>query len=137
MYNKPLVIEESSYSRNVWFIKSVNESKVEDLLEPNYWSNVAQVLRAGDRIEVVPDDRHYFVELFVLGASKNWAKVVLLRNITLYKDNEKEVGTEFVIDFGGPHKWRVRTTTGDVLVKDLETKEAASIWLEKHKKDMK
>ena len=101
---KPTTIEESTYARTVYQVKPEISVTVKDLLEPDYWAHVAKQLRAGDRIEAIPDDRHYFAEFFVLAASTNWAKLVLLREVTLIKDNEKTESNGFSIGFAGPHK---------------------------------
>ena len=132
---RPTNIEEAVAARNVWQVKPEIAVTVKDLLDPNYWAHVARRMRAGDRVEAVPDDRHYFAEFFVLAASSNWVKLVLMREVTLIKDNEKTVTEGFTVAFAGAHKWRV--TRGDeVLSKGHDDKEAASKWLADNLKDL-
>lgn len=133
---KPTNIENAEYARTVYQVKPEISVTVKDMLEPDYWAHVAKTLRAGDRIEAVPEDRHYFAEFFVLAASTNWAKLVLLRETTLIKDNEKSVTDGFSIGFAGPHKWRV-TRGQEVLSKGHDDKDAAARWLSDHLKDLK
>ena len=128
---KPTSIEESTYARTIYQVKPEISVTVKDLLEPDYWAHVAKRLRAGDRIEAIPDDRHYYAEFFVLAASTNWAKLVLLREITLIKDNEKSVTDGFSIGFAGPHKWRV-TRGEEILSKGHDDKDSAARWLTEH-----
>ena len=132
---RPTNIEEAVAARNVWQVKPEIAVTVKDLLDPNYWAHVARRMRAGDRVEAVPDDRHYFAEFFVLAASSNWVKLVLMREVTLIKDNEKTVTEGFTVAFAGAHKLRV--TRGDeVLSKGHDDKEAASKWLADNLKDL-
>lgn len=133
---KPTNIEESTYARSIYQVKPEISATVKDLLEPDYWAHVAKQLRAGDRIEAVPDDRHYYAEFFVLAASTNWAKLILLREVTLIKDNEKTVTDGFEIGFAGPHKWRV-TMGSDVISKGHDDKDSAAKWLAEHLKDIR
>ena len=132
---RPTNVEEAVAARNIWQVKPEIAAKVEDLLNPDYWAHVARRFRAGDRIEAVPDDRHYFAEFFVLAASSNWAKVILLRHEVLIKDNETTMTDGFSIGFAGAHKWRV--TRGDeILSKGHDDKTAASKWLADHMKEL-
>jgi hypothetical protein len=133
---KPTTIEESTYARTIYQVKPEITVTVEDLLQPDYWAHVAKQLRAGDRIEAIPDDRHYFAEFFVLAASTNWAKLVLLREVVLIKDHEKTVTDGFSVGFAGPHKWRV-TQGSEVLSKGHDDKDAAANWLANHLKEIK
>tara|TARA_Y100000310_G_C20483146_1_gene715658 strand:+ start:505 stop:921 length:417 start_codon:yes stop_codon:yes gene_type:complete len=132
---RPTNIEESTYARTVWQVKPEIKVEIEDLLDPNYWAHVASRLKAGDRIEAIPDDRHYYAEFFVLAASNNWAKLVLLRKETLIKDHEKTVNEGFTVEFAGNHKWRVKQ--GDeILSKGHDDKDAASKWLAEKMKEL-
>ena len=132
---KPTNIEEAVAARNIWQVKPEIAVTVEDLLKPEYWAHVARRMRAGDRVEAVPDDRHYFAEFFVLAASSNWAKLVLLREVTIIKDNEQIVSEDFMVAFAGAHKWRV--TRGDeVLSKGHDDKDSATKWLAENMKEL-
>lgn len=131
---RPTTIEESTYARTVWEVKPEPAAKVEDLLVPEYWAHVAKRMRAGDRIEAIPDDRHYFAEFFVLGAASNWAKLVLLRHTVLIKDNQPMSKNGYIVKFAGAHKWRVEKD-GSVLSKGHDDQKAAAAWLANHIKD--
>lgn len=133
---RPTNIEESSYARIVWQVKPENAATVEDLLKPDYWAHVANRFRAGHRIEAIPDDRHYFAEFIVLGASTNWAKLVLLRKIVLIKDNEKSTIEGYTIGWTKQEKWRV-TQGSEILTKNHDDKKAATAWLTEHMKNVR
>ena len=68
-------------------------------------------------------------------ASNNWAKLVLMRKVTIIKDNEKLVTEEFAIGFAGNHKWRV-TRGNEVLSKGHDDRQSAEKWLADNKKDL-
>jgi hypothetical protein len=125
---KPTNIEEAVAARNIWQVKPEISVTIEDLLKPDYWAHVARRMRAGDRVEAIPDDRHYFAEFFVLAASSNWAKMVLLREVTIIKDNEKTETEGFSIGWAGKHKWRV-TRGNEILSKGHDDKDSATKWL--------
>lgn len=133
---KPTNLEESTYARTIWCVKPEIKVTVEDMLVPGFWAHVAKRFKAGDHIEAVPDDRHYFAEFFVLAASDNWAKLVLLRETTLIKD-DVETSTEGpIVKWGGRDKWRV-IDGSEVLSKGHDDKDAANAWLKEHKKEIR
>jgi len=132
---KPTNIEEAVAARNIWQVKPEIAVTVKDLLKPDYWAHVARRMRAGDRVEAVPDDRHYFAEFFVLAASSNWAKLVLLREVTIIEDNEKIETEGFMIAFAGAHKWRV-TRGEEILSKGHDDKDSATKWLAENMKEL-
>lgn len=82
------------YMRSVYLLKPTNSTTVEDMLKPDFWRSVSRQLRAGDRIEAVPDDQHYFAEFFILAVSNNGAKVTLMRKIDFIKDSSDKVDGE-------------------------------------------
>ncbi len=133
---RPTTISESSYASITWHVQPEIAVTVEDLLDPGYWAHVANRMKAGHRIIAVPDDRHYFAEFFVLAASTNWAKVVLLREKTLIEDNEKTETEGYLIGFAGAHKWRV-TRGAEVISKGHDDKDAAAKWLAENLKDLR
>lgn len=132
---RPTTIEESSYARTIWQVKPENAVTIEDLLDANYWAHVANRMRAGHRIEAIPEDRHYFAEFFVLAASTNWAKLILLREVTLIKDNKPIEKEGYIVKFAGKHKWRVEKD-GEILSKNHDDQKSAASWLANHIKDM-
>jgi len=132
---RPTNIEESSYARTVWQVKPEIAATVDDLLDQNYWAHVAHRMRAGHRIEAIPADRHYFAEFFVLAASTNWAKVILLRKVDLIKDNQSIEKEGYIVKFAGQHRWRVEKD-GSILSKDHDDQKSAAAWLANHIKDM-
>lgn len=48
---------------------------LEDLLRPEFFSNVSQKLKAGDTVLALPRDASWYAELIVWDAGRNWAQV--------------------------------------------------------------
>ena len=48
---------------------------VENLLRPEFWSNVSQIMRPGSIVIAFPRDGKFYVELLVWDAGQNWAHV--------------------------------------------------------------
>lgn len=113
----------------------------EDLLKPECWAHVAQLLRPGYRIEVLAEDGSYFAELLVVSAGRLWAKVAVLRKIDLTEAvgeaPAQGADTVMSIMWSGPHsKFRVirQNASGgkDVMRDGFETREEASVWMAEH-----
>lgn len=126
-------VKQAEFTRTIWQITPSVE--VEELLNPDYWVHVSKNFKAGDRIEAIPEDRHYFAELFVLAASKNFIKVILLRAHVLIADPKPVEEEGYTIKFAGRAKWRV-IQGKKVLKEGLDSKEEAEKWLKEHKKEM-
>ena len=133
---KPTHLEQSEYARTIYRITPGPSIKKEDLIDPDYWAHVALGLRPGDHVEAVPEDRHYYAELFVLASAKNWAKVKLMRYVELIEDNDDSVEEGFDVKWAGRAKWRVLRGQ-DVLSEGHDTKPQAMGWLAEHKKDIR
>ncbi len=140
IHKLPTQLNQAEYERTIWSITPPSETKIEDILKQEYWTHVSRYFKAGDRIEVIPEDRHYFLELFVLGASKKWAKVVAIRKVEIFDNKSKKADKDgFKVEFVPAHKWRVtRTTDGnrEVISKGHEDQVAAETWLKEHKKEI-
>ena len=133
---KPTNLEEDVVARKIWCVTPEVAVTVKDMLNPKYWAHVARMLRAGERIEAVPADRHYFAEFFVLGASDNWAQVILLRETVLIKDNKQTTSGGYTVGWNATDKWRV-TQDGNVLTTGHDDKKAAEKWLKEHKETVR
>lgn len=126
---------QAEYVRNIWAVTPEAGTKVEDMLDPAFWSHVAASLKPWDKIEVRAEDGTFYAELLVLQSARNWAKVRLLSRVEL-KDAMPE-GREVdghIIKWAGPHaKWRViRSTDNAVIHEKAESEAAANKWLTDH-----
>ena len=134
----PIEIKQADYTRLVWSITPEPNVTIEDILKPEFWANVSRNLRSGHRVEIIPQDNSYFAEVFVMAASTNWAKVILLRKVDLIEKNETNVETSgCIVKWAGPHdKWRITRGT-EVISKGHEDESLAYAWLTEHLKTIK
>jgi hypothetical protein len=57
-------------------------TKIEDVLQPQYWAHVAGQLGPYTRIEVL-ETGEWMLELLVINCGRNWAKVQVLHKFEL------------------------------------------------------
>lgn len=97
---------------------------VEDLQRPEFWCHVAGKLRQMDVIEVLAEDSSYFAELMVLKTGTGFAKVLLLRQVTLEGAVQDDEDSPVVVQWKGPHRKHsvIRKTDGAVLKDGFATK---------------
>ena len=133
-------IREASFAFNTWSAAPPSGTSLDDVLQPEYWTHVHQILKAGDRIHVMPESGEWLAELVVRSSSTKGAVVAKL---TYHDFNPKpaeggepsEAGEYEVKWAGGVAKWRViRVKDRHVLVEKLATKEAAQAWLTENTK---
>lgn len=104
----------------------------EDLLRPEFWANITR-MRAGDILEIRPEDQSYYAELYVLKRERNAASVAVIREpirlVCAFKPAAGEV--LFKVEFAGPHgKWRVIRISDKAVMRDrFENEAEARAWL--------
>lgn len=109
---------------------------MEDLLRPDFWTNVAAQLKPGDRIEVYPEDGAFFAELLVRSCNRTSAVVLPLRfNDLVGAVEESTDDASFYVKFRGPRKHCIMRASDDMpIIEDIETKEQAYRELEEYLK---
>jgi hypothetical protein len=125
--------QEASYKINIFAAEIDAGTSVEDIMQPEYWANIASRLRphGGDEIIAVCDDLSFRAHLFVVSAGRTWAKVCLIGEpLILHAKESPEIQVadgEFAVKWAGPHdKWRViRTVDKEVITKGHATRDAA------------
>jgi hypothetical protein len=80
---------------------------------PATWAHIAGKLADGDIIHVRTEDRAYYARLIVLTVQKQAAKVHVLEYHELPKG---AVPKEYIVAFGGRHKWRVLRAADKVVM---------------------
>jgi hypothetical protein len=66
---------EAGVKFNTWEAVPPAGTQPENILRPDFWSNVSARMRMGDKIIVVPRDGAFYAELVVWDAGQNWANV--------------------------------------------------------------
>lgn len=126
-------ISDAEYARRVMVARPAIGTPPAALLDPTWWAHVAVNFTPGDRIEVLPQDGAYDLDLRVVEAGRNWARVRVLR---AWPEDILEAGAispaanpaeGFIVEWGGPaHKWRVvRASDRAVIAHGYESREAA------------
>lgn len=130
-------IKLAEYVRNIFVINPEPNVKLEDMLQPAFWSHVAAKLHPSDRVEVIAEDGTYFAEFYVVSCGRNWAKVSLMRMHDLSEDEpktEKPASGEYEVQWaGGQEKARiVRLVDKQVIQSGFASKKEAAEWLTKY-----
>lgn len=134
--------KEADFSRQIFRASPPEGTKLDDLLEPEYWAHVARRVNPHDIIEVVPVDGSFFARFFVLNVGKLSVKLYKLEYCEL---NAAPVGSAapkatslFEPKFSGPLKWNVIRKSDKQVVssKPFQTREEAEEWIEKNSKDL-
>ena len=149
----------AEFCRTVWYATPEPGTTIKDVLKPGFWTHVSSKLRKGDRIEVVPTDGEWFVELYVKTSNKVETFVAVMREVVLSeqvaktnekarkdaadiksgkkKDTTREELPDYYVKFAGGAKWRVMRKEGNaVLQEGIATKELAQQWLDSYLKDI-
>lgn len=126
-------IKESSFVAPSFFVTVPPGTTVDALLDPAFWALVASRLKPNMRLEVVPEDREYYAELFVMASDLNRVSVVLMRKVQLESAAATlpQATSLFELKFRGPnYKWSVIRLSDKKVVKEgFEEKALAQQWL--------
>lgn len=113
----------------------------EDLLNPAYWAHTARTLKRFDRIEVVPEDESYYIELLVIRVIPGGVIVKELSK-TVFDEPamEDDALGDIEIKYSGPlARYRVtRKSDGIVLAEGamVETRQMAEEFVVNYRKAM-
>lgn len=130
----PARMKECEFERTCYVMTAHEETLPEDLLNPDYWSHVAEKLRPWDKIEARADDGTWYAEFIVLETSRRWAKVCLLFSVALTTKDvslSQSAKDEYSVEFKGPmRKWSVIRKSDSAMIHEGEqTKDGAYQWL--------
>lgn len=130
----PSRMKECEFERTLWVITAHENTRPEDLMEPDYWTHVAERLKPWDKIEARADDGSWYAELLVLDVSRRWATVHALRIDHLTTKDlslSKALSDDYAVEWKGPaHKFSVvRKSDGALLHEGEQTKAGAFQWL--------
>lgn len=127
----------AEYDRQDWTVNADLGTKLEEVLEPDYWAHMAPQMQQYDHIEVRVDDGSWIAYLLVTACDRNWAKVKLLHRYDLVEDQSIPVASlRYKVDFKGPqHRWSViRLSDGAYVHEGERTRLAAEQWMANHEK---
>lgn len=124
-------IQQADFVRTVLAATPEPGTKLDDMLQPDYWAHIAKTLKPGYLIEVRSPDGEWYAELYVRSANDNSAHVVPLR-VHSFAEAAPKGATQPDVDvkFRGDKKWSVvRKSDKAVLVEGLDTKGSAEDWV--------
>jgi hypothetical protein len=111
-------IESAEFKRRIWRACPEAGTPYETILTEAYWVHRAREFRAGDRIEVLPDEMHYFAELLVIAAGANWVRVIELFRKELQPE-EFVNRSDYTVAWRGAHrKFAIVRTVDGAIVRD-------------------
>lgn len=127
-------LKRADYERTVYRITPDASHSMDDILLPEYWAHIGHQLRPFDIIEVRFPDASRYVELLVVDCGRLWAKVVVKSDVSLIQAKEQAAADKVIAEESAPYfvKFRggakfciVRRSDGEILNKDIPTKDEA------------
>ncbi|PAQ00908.1 hypothetical protein LRP31_25465 [Mesorhizobium mediterraneum] len=129
----------AEHVRQVWHVTPRPEDGADCITDPLWWVHVSRLLKPGDKIEVLSENREWYAEGIVLDAGIWGAKVALTHGpMTLANEAKVEPADEYEIKWAGPSaKFRViRKKDNRVLKEECQSKEEAAAWVKSHRNAM-
>lgn len=123
--------------RREWIVNAEDGTTKEDILKPEYWSQVSYRFTVLDHIEVRAENMEWIAELIVLQAERSYAFVYLKQFYQLVKPSElPEISGKYRVEFKGAHLKHVvvRVQDGAVLQSGISKKDEAYTWLANYEK---
>lgn len=105
--------------------------KLDDVLHVDFLQHVAPKLNAGDTIYVSPEGLEYWAHLLVVSVSGKEVVTRIITQVDLSGGTQSAQVDDYVVNHGGPQKWRVMKGK-DVVSKGHDSKEVAEKALAKH-----
>lgn len=107
----------SEHERCHYTVKAEVGTTKEDLLAPEYFASIAERLKPGDVVCVIPDDYSWEAVLFVRASQKNLARVVI-REFYNYDEAEGslELPDNYTVEWSGPTKWRIKRISDNAII---------------------
>lgn len=136
----------AEYARTTYCPPIEDGVTVEEITDPSFWANVAAELKPSDIIvcELWGEDPRW-VELLVHATGALWAKVKVLRNVSLADEAQAALGlrlkdaeNDHVVVYRGGQKWCVqRKKDKAILSQGNSSQSEAETWLDEYKKSLR
>lgn len=139
---QPLIqgrLQEESFARTKWFARAAVGTKVEDLLDVEYWRHVAASFKEDDEITVITEDKKWHARFLVVASDRLWVKVKLLEQHDLEAETKElppTMGEDYFVKWkGNMAKFCVIRKSDNVAMKEgLTSQVQAFQWLEEYLK---
>lgn len=130
---RPNTLQTAEHFVTTWHVTVSPDMPFDEVLKPDYWTNVARKMRPHQRVIVDCEDGSYTATLFVRSAQRLSAHVEVISKSEFGKADTGPVDGKsgFEIKWAGPsHKHRIiRKSDNEVIQHGFETPEAADAWL--------
>lgn len=131
-------IGEAQYKRNEWVVEAEEGTTPDDVMEPVYWSHVASKFNPMDRIEVRMETGDWVMELIVVQAQRNWARV----HATAFHDLRQTSSEAPAASIKHRAQWKgnhrkycvIRNADNAVIQEGLASKALAEEWMANHER---
>jgi len=115
-------IQESSYMHTTWFYTATPGTKVEDMLDVEYWRHIASKFKPYDLIEAITEDGAWYARFIIVSCDRIWAKVHVLEQHDLMaaaKDAPNSANDDYAVRWKGPiAKYAVIRKSDGAVLKD-------------------
>lgn len=128
----------AEHKRAIWQATIEQGVTFEEVIDPAFWSHVANKIEPYSRIECVSEDGTYFAELMVMDVGMGFVKTSVLRFVELMAPTKVDgEHSKYEVRFQGPYKKHVVIRKEDGMVlKEGMSKVEANEWLTGHVKSM-
>lgn len=118
-----------------WTVTVDRSTTLEDVLKPEFFSNVSYNFLPYDRVIVRTDLGDWYAELLVRSCSKAWANVAVIFHVDLRNPEVEaslaELADEYRVQWRGPHLKHcvIRQSDHECIKEGCDTKAEAQSWL--------
>lgn len=126
------------HKRQDWVVEAEAGTKIEDVLDPQYWAHVAAQMEPHARIEVLAETGEWMLELIALNVGRNWAQVHVLHRYELEKPADAMPAAQrSSVEWKGPtRKWAViRLSDNQILQDGFASKAEGQGWAVTHERN--
>lgn len=131
----PSRLIQTEYANQAWTLTVEAKTTMEDVLKPEFFSNVAIKMRPYDRVHVRVDTGDWYAEVLVVSCGRAWAKVIKLLEVKLVDANADamadDVLDKYTIEHRGAHLkfCVVRRSDKEPIKENCASKAEAQGWL--------
>jgi len=132
----PTKLQNSSHYRTHWAAVVDAADTLDIVTKPEYWIHVCRQLRRMDVIDILPENESYYAELLVLSTGTGYAKVMVLREVSLVEADEEKVESRTFVKWNGPHaRWAVIRKSDNFVLQDrIEEKAQAQAFADQYER---
>lgn len=137
-------LREAEYERRVLLLKPEKGATIDDVMQPTAWAHIANQVKEGYRIEVLPEGNDWYAELIVMQIGMHAVFCTLIQYVELSPpmvDGGPEpvaapAPPPYRVHWAGPHHaWRVIRTSDNIVIKhSFATEPLARAWLDEQQK---